>query len=98
MHAEFSNEIFLKERFLPAGENLAVELCTVERVNSSDGSKLRRETSSSMLFPFELFPFFFGVVSTAVTDFLFGVFLFFLLDGMFVRSFFFDCRKKENSV
>lgn len=91
MHAEFSNEIFLKERFLPEGERFEVELCTAERINSSDGSIVRRELSPSMSFSFNwFFLVFFGVVLTAGTEPLFGVFLVFFLgdDGMFVRPLF----------
>lgn len=91
MHAEFSNEIFLKERFLPEGESFEVELRSVERINSSDGSIVRRELSPSMLFSFKwFFLVFFGDASTAGTEPLSGVFLVFFLgdDGMFVRPLF----------
>lgn len=96
MHAEFSNEIFLNERFLPEGEGFEVEFRTVERINSSGGSIVRNELSSSMSFSFELlFLVFFGDFSTAVTEP--GVFFgFFLGDGMFARPLF-NCRKKEKN-
>lgn len=99
MHAEFSNEIFLNERFLPEGEGFEVEFRTVERINSSGGSIVRRELSSSMSFSFELlFLVFFGDFSTAVTEPFSEVFFgFFLGDGMFARPLF-DCRKKEKNI
>lgn len=99
MHVEFSNDIFLNERFLPEGEGLEVEFCTVERINSSGGSIVRKELSSSMSFSFELlFLVFFGDFSTAETEPFSEVFFgFFLGDGMFARPLF-GCRKKEKNI